>query len=143
MDVFTKKRRSEIMSRIGGKNTEPEASVARMLRRLGIKFSRHNESLPGTPDFVLHRQRTVLFVHGCFWHGHSCKRAKRPSTNKAFWNRKIAGNIRRDHNIGNRLRKLGWRVCTIWQCRLNKPKAVEARLKRIAEMYAGSAANTN
>jgi DNA mismatch endonuclease (patch repair protein) len=120
-DVFDKKTRSKIMSRIGGKNTAPERAIAGLLRKNKIRFRRHVKSLPGTPDFVLSQLKTVVFVHGCFWHGHSkCRRAERPATNKEFWNNKIDLNIRRDKIVRRKLRGAGWKVLVIWQCKVSR-----------------------
>lgn len=131
-DVYTKTKRSEIMARIKGRKTSPENAVACMLRKLKVKFRCNVKSLPGQPDFVIPLTKTVIFVHGCFWHNHSnCKRAKLPSTNRAFWKRKILGNKRRDHRITRLLRKMGWHVIKIWQCKLREPEQVLRRLKRI------------
>ena len=117
MDVFSKEKRSLIMSRIGGKNTKPELIVRSLLHRMGYRFRLHVADLPGTPDIVLPRHGKVVFVHGCFWHGHKgCKRAKRPATHKSFWNQKIDGNIKHDRKVRQDLRRLGWRVFTVWQC---------------------------
>jgi len=131
-DVYTKSKRSEIMSRIKGSKTSPEKAVASMLRKLKVKFRINVKSLPGQPDFVVYPAKTVIFVHGCFWHNHTnCKRAKLPTTNKAFWKRKILGNKQRDTRILRLLRKEGWHVITIWQCALSKQDRIMARLKRM------------
>jgi DNA mismatch endonuclease (patch repair protein) len=131
-DVYSKAKRSEIMSRVKSRRTWPEDKVARLLRGLRVKYRRNVKSLPGMPDFVVSSASAVIFVHGCFWHNHSnCNRAKLPKTNKAFWKRKIESNKRRDKRIGRRLRKEGWRVITVWQCSLRKPEQVMRRLGRI------------
>ena len=135
-DVYTKAKRSEIMARIKGRNTSPENTVARLLRKLKIKYCRNVKSVIGQPDFVVHSLKTVIFVHGCFWHSHArCKRAKLPKTNKIFWKRKIEGNKKRDLRTAWALRKQGWQVLTIWQCRLRQPKKV---LRRIEKAVLGS-----
>jgi DNA mismatch endonuclease (patch repair protein) len=131
-DVYTKAKRSEIMARIKGRNTSPEHTVARLLRKLKIKHSRNVKSITGQPDFAIFPAKTIIFVHGCFWHNHTnCKRAKLPTTNRAFWKRKILGNKQHDVKILRLLRKEGWHVITIWQCTLRKQERVMARLKRI------------
>jgi len=131
-DVYTKSKRSEIMAHIKGYNTSPEHIIARLLRKLKIKHHRNVKSILGQPDFVVYSARTVIFVHGCFWHNHTnCKRAKLPTTNKAFWKRKIIGNKQRDVKILRLLRKEGWHVITIWQCALRKQELVMARLRRM------------
>ena len=105
------------MSRIKGKNTKPEMRVRRLLHALGYRFRLHRKDLPGTPDIVLPRWKAVIFVHGCFWHIHEgCKRAKRPQTHKAFWDRKLQGNKARDAKKIEELEKLGYRCLVIWEC---------------------------
>lgn len=131
-DVYTKSKRSEIMSRIKGRNTSPEFAVSRLLRKLKVRYRRNVKSIIGQPDFVVHSAKTVIFVHGCFWHNHTnCKRAKLPTTNRAFWKQKILGNKRRDKKITRLLRNQGWRVITIWQCSLCNENRVLQRLRHL------------
>ena len=106
------------MSQVRRQGTEPELLVRRILRALGWRFRLHVKSLPGRPDVVLPDYRTVIRVHGCFWHGHHCKRGRRPTTNEAFWRAKIERNRLRDRRTKRGLRALGWRVATLWECRL-------------------------
>ncbi len=124
MDVFTPEKRSEVMSLIRGRNTKPELAVRCLLHRLGYRFTVHgpkNRSLPGKPDLVLPKYRTVIFVHGCFWHGHeNCSYFRLPKSRSAFWKAKIEGNMARDLRNENALRDLGWHVVTIWECALRK-----------------------
>lgn len=108
------------MAAVRGTDTAPEIFVRKMLFRAGFRFRLHVKDLPGRPDIVLRRYRTAVFVHGCFWHGHTCKRGKRPDANKDFWNAKIGGNIRRDRRNRAALRRAGWRAVVIWQCRLER-----------------------
>lgn len=136
MDVFTRKKRSAIMSRIGPKNTGPETVLSQLLRRLGFRFRRHDKKLPGTPDFVIPRLKTTVFVNGCFWHGHNCKRVTAPQTNRHFWLKKIDGNRKRDLRTRRKLCAMGWHVLTIWQCRLANPKSIVNRLKRMEAFHA-------
>lgn len=132
VDVHSKQKRSEIMSRIRGKKTGPEQAVAAILHKMGIRYCRNVKYLPGCPDFVIRKQMTVIFVHGCFWHRHrNCKRASTPKTNKAFWMEKLTANERRDRRNARKLRSKGWRVLTVWQCRLRKPDQVARRLRRL------------
>lgn len=131
-DVYTKEKRSEIMSRVRNTRTSPEESVAVLLHQLGIKYRRNDKTLPGKPDFAVRSAKVAIFVNGCFWHGHAnCARAKLPDTNVAFWKSKIATNKRRDRRARQRLWKEGWRILTIWQCRLHRPDRVMARLARV------------
>ena len=105
------------MSRIRGENTGPEKRVRATLYRMGYRFRLHRRDLPGTPDIVLPRHNTVVFVHGCFWHLHSCKAGRvSPSTNADFWRSKRLGNFRRDARNRRQLRKLGWKVAVVWEC---------------------------
>jgi len=123
------------MSRIKGRNTLLERIVRRCLRKLGYGFRSYNENLPGNPDIVLSKAKKVIFVHGCFWHSHNnCKRSALPETNKSFWKKKIKGNAARDKAIKVKLRKMGWRTLTIWQCQTkNLEKTVERIVNFIKE----------
>ena len=133
-DVFSTAKRREIMARIKGKNTAPELYVRRLLHALGYRFRLHHGDLCGTPDIVLPRHRKVVFVHGCFWHGHPrCNRAALPQTNRRFWRGKIEGNRSRDQRVKRRLRRLGWKVLEIWQCQLRNPAALERRVLMFLE----------
>src|SRR5712671_3329669 len=125
-DVFSKAKRSWIMSRVRGKDTLPERRVRSFLHRQGFRFRLHARALPGKPDVVMAKHRTVVFVNGCFFHGHSgCKRATTPATNRRFWARKIERNKERDALAIRALRKAGWRVVTVWQCDVGKPGRLE------------------
>jgi DNA mismatch endonuclease (patch repair protein) len=120
-DIFTVKQRSFIMSRIKGQNTKPERIVCALLRANGIRFTANCKSLPGKPDIVLKDEAFILFVHGCFWHGHKrCKHFKWPKSNKQYWRRKIEANRRRDAKRLAQLRELGWRTAIVWECQLRK-----------------------
>jgi DNA mismatch endonuclease (patch repair protein) len=117
------------MSEIKGRDTGPEKEIRRLLHRLGYRFRLQRKELPGKPDIVLPKYRTVIFVHGCFWHGHvACLRSKRPTTNIRFWNKKIDANIRRDIEAGCQLGKMGWRVFTVWQCQIKDTDKLIDRL---------------
>lgn len=119
------------MARVKNKSTAPEVKVRSILHKLGFRFRINRRDLPGTPDIVLPKYRAVVFVHGCFWHGHDCKRGHRPETNKSFWNEKIDKNKKRDELTINKLTELGWRVLVIWQCEIKKKTqaGLELRLK--------------
>jgi len=129
-DRFSPKKRSEIMARVKGQDTKPEKVVRSLLHKMGYRFRLHQSDLPGNPDIVLTRHGKVVFVHGCFWHGHRrCSRASRPVTNTDFWNRKLESNIKRDSKVVRRLRSAGWSVMIIWQCQIGNVGSLERRLK--------------
>lgn len=130
-DVFTKEHRSEIMSRIRSKDTKPERVVRLMLHAMGYRFRIHRKDLPGNPDIVLPKYRTVVFVHGCFWHGHTCPRGKRPDSQQEFWDDKIDKNMRRDRQAVRKLRAQGWHVLTVWECQTRRLDSLSKRLERI------------
>lgn len=133
-DVFTKRKRSEIMSAIRGRNTKPEKAVISILRALGFKPERNPKDLPGSPDAVLRRRRVAVFVNGCFWHGHpGCRRATIPATNRRFWRSKILRNRRRDTRVTLALRRRRWHVVVFWTCNRISETAVRSRLSRVAE----------
>ena len=118
-DVFSPEKRSSIMSCVKGRNTKPEMVVRSLIHRMGFRFRLHGRDLPGNPDIVLPRHRKVVFVHGCFWHGHSgCPRSKRPTTNNDFWAKKLDGNIDRDRRFQDELVRARWNVLVIWQCEM-------------------------
>jgi DNA mismatch endonuclease, patch repair protein len=135
-DTLSKAERSALMARIRGTNTKPEVLVRSALHRAGFRFRLHNRSLPGRPDIVLTKHRTVVFVHGCFWHRHGCSLASDPSTRKAFWRDKFARNVARDKRTAAALRRAGWRVYTVWECSLRtnarREKAIARLVRRIA-----------
>ena len=125
MDVYNKKKRSEIMAHVKGRDTKPELLVRSIVHRMGFRFRLHAQDLPGNPDLVLPRHQKTIFVHGCFWHGHNrCSRSTRPTTNVAFWRKKLDSNIARDERNIRRLRKAGWRVLVVWQCQTKKPETL-------------------
>jgi len=131
-DIYDKAKRSEIMSCVKHSRTAPEEKVASLLRKLKIRYSRNAKSLPGSPDFVVKSAKTVIFVHGCFWHDHSnCKLARRPKTNEKFWEQKVVDNRKRDRRKERLLRKQGWHIMTIWQCNLRNIELVVNRFKRM------------
>ena len=130
-DKFSIKKRSEIMSNINGKETLPEVQVRKYLFSKGFRFRKNVSDLPGKPDIVLSKYKTVIFIHGCFWHGHTCKRGTLPTTNIEFWKIKIGGNIERDKRDVFELEKQGWKVIVIWQCEI---KNVELRNERFTKL---------
>lgn len=127
--------RSEIMRRVRSTDTAPERAIRSALHRSGYRYRLHAKELPGCPDMVFPARRVAIFIHGCWWHGHACKRGARPAkTNAAYWQRKIAGNVRRDSLSVESLRRAGWRVATVWECGISRSLAsVTARLVRFLE----------
>lgn len=120
-DIYTKKKRSEIMSRVKSKNTGPEMIVRSRLHKLGYRFVLNRKNLPGSPDVVLPKYKCAIFVHGCFWHQHpKCKKAAIPKDNRDFWSRKLAENKARDKRNIKLLRREGWNVIIIWECNIKK-----------------------
>lgn len=111
------------MSRIRSKDTQPELAVQRVLHSLGFRYVLHDKRLPGKPDLVFPARRKVIFVHGCFWHGHGCARSSRPKTNSAYWTEKIAGNNARDRRQRRALGALRWRVLVVFECAAKKSRA--------------------
>lgn len=134
-DVLTAKQRRFCMSRIKSKDTKPEIMVRKFLFSHGFRYRVNRKDLPGRPDIVLPKYKTVIFINGCFWHGHpGCKYATMPETNKEFWTKKINSNMERDISNVNELIKSGWRVITIWQCQLkskNKDKTLSTLLSEL------------
>lgn len=128
-DIYTKEKRSEIMSKISGKETKPEILVRQYLFRQGFRYRKNDERLPGKPDIVLPKYKTVIFVNGCFWHGHDCPAGKLPNTNREFWETKIKSNIERDKRNYEELERAGWKVIVIWQCELKNKKLMTKTLK--------------
>jgi len=121
MDRITKDHRSWNMSRIKDRNTKPEIIVRKALHRLGYRFRLHRKDLPGRPDIVLPKYKTVIFVHGCYWHRHKgCKYAYIPKSRVKFWERKFEENIERDKRNKRTLKRMGWRVIVIWECSINR-----------------------
>lgn len=127
--IQTSPERSAVMRAVKSKDTSPERAVRSLLHRAGYRFRLHRRDLPGNPDLVFPSRHKAVFVHGCFWHGHRCKRGNRiPKTNTAYWEEKIARNRARDASHCRDLKKLGWQVCTIWECQLKEPASVLQRL---------------
>jgi DNA mismatch endonuclease, patch repair protein len=118
-DIYSPKKRSEIMSRVRSKNTKPERIVRSALHRAGYRFRIHRKDLPGHPDIVLPRHRMTVLIHGCFWHQHpGCKKATLPVRNAKFWKEKLQRNQERDRQNLHKLEGLGWKVFVIWECNL-------------------------
>lgn len=131
-DHLSREERSHNMSRIRNKNTIPELLLRSFLHRMGFRFRLHRKDLPGKPDIVLPKYKTVIFVHGCFWHRHSgCKRATTPSTNTEYWEEKFRKNVERDEKNRVELEALGWQVMVVWECEIKNAETREKTLNRI------------
>ena len=140
-DIVAPAVRSRMMSGIRSKDTRQEISVRKGLHAAGFRFRLHRKDLPGTPDITLPRYRAVIFVHGCFWHGHDCRLFKLPTTNSAKWEAKITTNQRRDLDSARRLQELGWRVCTVWECAMRGANKVN--VDQIIEVVSEWLENSN
>jgi DNA mismatch endonuclease, patch repair protein len=130
-DIMSPAKRSALMARIRGRDTGPELAVRRILHAMGYRFRLHARDLPGRPDIVLRSRSTVVFVHGCFWHRHDCGLAYTPRTRHDFWQRKFNQNVERDRQAKRKLEAAGWRVVVVWECQLDRPSALTARLAAI------------
>lgn len=128
-DSVSPGRRSWIMAQIKGKDTLPELAVRSMAHRMGFRFRLRSASLPGRPDLVFPRLGRVVFVHGCFWHGHRCREGRRvPKSNQSYWIGKIASNKARDNRAQRKLRRADWEILVVWECQLKDPEQVRSRL---------------
>ena len=120
-DVFSAEKRSAIMAAVTAKNTKPEIFVRKLVHRLGYRFRLHRKDLPGSPDLVFPGRCKVIFVHGCFWHGHDCARgARKPKQNSDYWEAKIGRNRARDARTQAELKALGWDILVLWECELKR-----------------------
>ena len=134
MDHLTPEKRSWNMSRIKSKDTTPERIVRSFLHRNGFRFRLHAKDLPGKPDIVLPKYKTVIEVRGCFWHRHpGCKSATNPSSNVDFWQKKFAANVSRDERTEQELKKLGWNVIVVWECETGKSNLLTGLPEKIKE----------
>ncbi|MEB1361413.1 very short patch repair endonuclease [Xanthomonas campestris] len=133
VDSLSPSERSERMSRIRGKDTKPELALRKALHRLGLRYRLHGASLPGKPDLVFRRYKTVVLVHGCFWHRHAgCSIATTPKSNTAFWLEKFGKNTDRDKRVTAQLEEQGWRVLVAWECELATPDKALQTAERLA-----------
>lgn len=130
-DKLNPEKRSWNMSRIRGRDTAPELAVRKILHAAGFRFRLHRKDLPGRPDIVLPKYKTVVFVHGCFWHCHGCKDSGTPKTNTSFWATKLADNARRDIKNQTLLKQQGWSVEVIWECEMHHAMGLLNRLKTV------------
>lgn len=134
MDVLTPAQRSKNMAAIKGRDTKPELTVRSLLHRLGYRFRLHRPDLPGKPDIVMVSRRKVILVHGCFWHCHRCKYGLvEPATNVSFWHAKRQGNRERDKQNLRRLRRLGWKPLTVWECWTRNNEKLAGKLSAFLE----------
>jgi DNA mismatch endonuclease (patch repair protein) len=139
-DVFTPVQRSAVMRAVPGKDSSAELKVRRLLTRMGLRYRLHRRDLPGSPDVVFPGRKTALFVHGCFWHGHDCRRGARvPKTNADYWIAKVARNRARDVSVQAALATLGWRAEVVWECELKDETHLEARLRTVLAPLAKAA----
>ncbi|WP_307343902.1 very short patch repair endonuclease [Caldalkalibacillus uzonensis] len=119
--MFSREKRSEIMSNIKNQNTKPELLIRSLLHKMGYRFRLHRKDLPGRPDLVLPKYKTVIFIHGCFWHQHpNCKKATIPKRNREFWLKKLTRNMERDQQVIEELESMGWNIIIIWECQVKK-----------------------
>jgi len=133
-DVLTKKQRHYNMSRIRSKDTKPEELVRKYLFTQGFRYRKNDKRYPGKPDIVLPKYKTIIFVHGCFWHQHSgCNAARIPDTNSGFWKEKFDRNVARDQKEQEALREAGWKVIVLWECELSNKEKRTIRLTALAE----------
>lgn len=136
-DIVDRETRSRMMSGIRGQNTRPEILVRSFLHRNGFRFRLHVKQMKGTPDIVLPRYGAVIFVHGCFWHGHDCPLFKWPKSREEFWKNKISRNQMNDRLVVEALQNQGWRICTIWECTLRKRHDSDMLLRQVVDWLRG------
>ena len=140
-DVHTPERRSYNMSRIRNKNTKPEELVRKFLFSQGFRYRKNDARLPGKPDIVLPKYRTVIFVNGCFWHKHEgCKYFVWPENNAEFWRKKIQSNVERDQRNYAQLQQMGWRTIAVWECELKTELRSETLNKIVKDITSSIAA---
>jgi DNA mismatch endonuclease (patch repair protein) len=134
VDTISREYRSEIMSRVGAKDTKPEMVVRRMLHAAGYRYRLHAKDLPGKPDLVFPARRKVVFINGCFWHRHrGCAHARLPKSRTEFWTEKLERNRERDERNVEALRELGWEVLTVWECEVRDPATLMPRVVAFLE----------
>lgn len=134
---MTSELRSRIMRAIKGRDTKPEMLVRSLVHRLGYRFRLHRKDLPGKPDLVFPKRRKVIFVHGCFWHGHDCARGARvPKNNRQYWVQKIAGNVDRDRRTISQLTAAQWRALIVWECETRSAANLTKRVTQFLESKA-------
>lgn len=132
MDRVTSEVRSKIMSRVKTRDTSAEIQVRSVVHRLGYRYALNKRDLPGSPDLVFACRRRIVFVHGCYWHGHRCRYGRLPKSRLSYWRPKIEANKKRDRRNSRALKMTGWSVLVVWQCQLKRPEALQ---KRIVEFF--------
>lgn len=129
VDAFTAEQRSACMRAVGSKNTAPEMRVRKLVHSMGYRYALHVDRLPGSPDLVFTSRRKIIFVHGCFWHRHNCRHGSiSPVTNSDYWNAKRERNVQRDRHHLRALRKEGWKVLVLWECKTRDLEALRRKL---------------
>ena len=134
VDTRTPDQRRRIMQAVKTRDTGPEQEVRRLLHGMGYRFRVHRSDLPGSPDIVLPKYKTLIFVHGCFWHGHKCPKGRLPKSRPEYWGPKIEANRARDRKSRKKLVALGWSVHNVWQCELTEPARLKIRLDKFLKM---------
>lgn len=130
MDTFSKKQRSECMSKIRSRNTQPELAVRKVLTGLGFRYRLHRNDLPGKPDIVIPKLKKIIFINGCFWHQHKdCKRSSMPKSNKDYWKPKLERNIEKQKDNIKLLKKDGWSIIVLWECEIQNIQKLREKLK--------------
>ena len=137
-DKFSKETRSRMMSGIKNKNTKPEIMIRKELFGNGFRYRLHNGKLPGKPDMVFKKYMAVIFIHGCFWHGHDCKYFVWPKSNREFWRDKINGNKKNDKKVIRELHEMGYRICIVWECIIRDHALFPKAMKKIVKWLPGS-----
>lgn len=130
MDTLTPEQRRFTMRRVKSENTGPELAVRRIVHGMGFRYKLHDRNLPGRPDLVFPARRKAIFVHGCFWHQHSCAAAARPVSRSRYWNDKLDANIQRDRRNLKALRSSGWSILIVWECQIRRQSTLAGRLRR-------------
>lgn len=142
-DIFNSEKRSKIMAAVRSKNTKPEEVVRKYLFSKGFRYRKNDKRYPGTPDIVLPKYKTIIFINGCFWHHHGCKKSMIPKSRSEFWEIKFKKNVARDSENVRKLKDLGWRVITIWECEISKKTDRDLRLQKLCDEIKNSTADYN
>ena len=130
MDIVSPETRSRMMAAVPQADSKPEVVVRRLLHRMGFRFRLHRKDLPGSPDIVLPRLKKVIFVHGCYWHRHGCRKTTMPSSNVGFWRDKFAANKARDRRVIRKLKRMEWESLVVWECQTFKIEWLKRKMTR-------------